>query len=182
LVAAVLIAAYTGMVAGVPRASAVESIVFQGGPKFNVAQRVNVPPAADTAESSIATDECKQFDFEPLGTLTVDVTPIERPGQVTLSGDRPADCFSYAFGEPPSVFLGGEPSGPPCDFLQICCGWQFCHRPLYFEERCLERYGVRTCFCQPGASALHFYCTALLLPVKMIQQPCCRANVLTPCY
>jgi hypothetical protein len=172
--AAVLIAAYICLATGVQRAAAAgPDVIIHDGPTFRIAQRESDPAPAPTSASPAALTDCKPFELEPLSSLIVDVSP---------TGEPPDGCFSYAMGEPPAIFLGGGPRGPACDLLQICCGWQFCHRPLYFEERCLERYGCRTCCCQPAASAIHFYGTALLLPLKMIQQPCCRASVRTPCY
>jgi hypothetical protein len=156
-------------------------VVIHDGPVFRIAQQTNEPAPTAVGELPAPVD-CKPFNLEPLSSLSVDISPIDQPGQITLGAERPQGCFSYVLGEPPAIFLGGEPRGPDCDLLRICCGWQFCHRPLYFEERCLERYGCRTCCCQPAASALHFYGTALLLPIKMIRQPCCRASVRTPCY
>lgn len=41
----------------------------------------------------------------------------------------------------------------------------FCHRPLYFEEINLERYGYGCCeSLQPAASAAHFFATIPVLP------------------
>jgi hypothetical protein len=71
------------------------------------------------------------------------------------------------------------------------CGWpvwpgaQFCHRPLYFEEPCLERCGQkycccgRECCCQSAVSAAHFFGTAILLPVEFMCQ-CPGDCVCTP--
>jgi hypothetical protein len=43
-----------------------------------------------------------------------------------------------------------------------------CHRPLYFEEINLERYGYGCGWClQPGASAAHFFGTVPALPYLM---------------
>jgi hypothetical protein len=119
----------------------------------------------------------------PLAMLTVDVQPVERPGQVQLSAVRPKDCGSYALGGVPAttLFLGGNCSSAGLD-LSVACQGQFCHRPLYFEERCLERYGCRSCCCQPVASALHFYGSALWLPISMWRQCPCSCSECSPCY
>ncbi|MGH7128828.1 MAG: hypothetical protein ACREIV_09680 [Planctomycetaceae bacterium] len=47
----------------------------------------------------------------------------------------------------------------------------FCHRPLYFEELYVERYGHSLGHLQPFASAAHFYGTVPLLPYKMWIEP-----------
>lgn len=47
-----------------------------------------------------------------------------------------------------------------------------CHKPLYFEEEQLERYGhsCRPCF-QPFVSGAHFFCTLPVLPYCMGVEP-----------
>ena len=50
----------------------------------------------------------------------------------------------------------------------------FYHKPLYFEQPNLERYGQgANRFLQPAASSIHFFGTIPLLPYKMLtQHPC----------
>lgn len=53
------------------------------------------------------------------------------------------------------------------------------HRPLYFEEVNLERYGHRHTFLQPGLSAAHFVGNAIALPYKIgVNHPCERIYTL----
>ena len=65
---------------------------------------------------------------------------------------------------------------PTRDFEQICFMWKasaLCHRPLYFEEVALERYGhtlVREEF-QPIISGAKFFLTIPILPYKMGLNP-----------
>jgi hypothetical protein len=155
-----------------------ESSVYVHGPSFKVALAPEELPSGTTTKSA----ECKTIVDAPLCALTVDIRPIERPGQVDLSEARPVDCGSYALGDAPTLFLCADASPAGSNCWHACMGWQFCHRPLYFEERCLERYGCQSCCCQPVASALHFYGSAVLLPVSMWRQCPCRCSVCTPCY
>lgn len=55
----------------------------------------------------------------------------------------------------------------------------FAHRPLYFEQPNLERYGLGHCrLIQPWTSGIHFYGSVLLMPLKVcIQHP--RESVCT---
>ena len=55
-----------------------------------------------------------------------------------------------------------------------------CHRPLYFEEVNLERYGYSCCrVLQPVISGAHFFSIVPILPYKMtIQPPCERVYTL----
>jgi hypothetical protein len=47
-----------------------------------------------------------------------------------------------------------------------------CHRPLYFEEVNLERYGYTVSpILQPAISGAHFFLTIPTLPYKMVVQP-----------
>ncbi|MGY8771178.1 MAG: hypothetical protein ACKVH8_22425 [Pirellulales bacterium] len=55
----------------------------------------------------------------------------------------------------------------------------FYHRPLYFEEVNLERYGHRKKVLQPGLSAAHFFANTLALPYKLgVNHPCERVYTL----
>jgi hypothetical protein len=56
-------------------------------------------------------------------------------------------------------------------FAPITYTWtasQLCHKPLYFEDEQLERYGhMAGPWLQPFASAANFFCTIPILPYKM---------------
>ena len=52
-----------------------------------------------------------------------------------------------------------------------------CHRPLYFEEVNLERYGLtRAGRFQPLCSGAHFFGNAMLLPYRVIAEPSCQCT------
>jgi hypothetical protein len=59
----------------------------------------------------------------------------------------------------------------------LCSTWQWqasalCHKPLYFEEVQLERYGhVTGPFTQPWVSGAHFFLNIAALPYHMAYQP-----------
>ncbi len=80
---------------------------------------------------------------------------------------------------PKECGLGGDGYFPSRDFQQICFMWKasaLCHKPLYFEEVALERYGhtlVREEF-QPIVSGLKFFLTIPVLPYKMGLNPPCE--------
>ena len=80
---------------------------------------------------------------------------------------------------PKECRLSGEEFFPDRDFSQICFMWKasaLCHKPLYFEEEALERYGhtlVREEF-QPIISGAKFFLTVPLLPYKMGLNPPCE--------
>ena len=74
-------------------------------------------------------------------------------------GDLPHDCP-----------LGNDVFQPRC-FAPITYAWTasgLCHKPLYFEDVQLERYG-HMCgpWLQPFASGFQFFATIPVLPYKM---------------
>lgn len=62
------------------------------------------------------------------------------------------------------------------DWAPSTIRWQIpdiCHRPLYFEQRMLERCGVHAGWKQPLYSGFHFVGTSLVVPFKMARNhPC----------
>ena len=58
----------------------------------------------------------------------------------------------------------------PRHFEQLTYTWKataLCHKPLYFEERALERYGHTVGPWQPIVSGVSFFGTLPILPYKM---------------
>ena len=100
--------------------------------------------------------DCETVPPDPsLSNLSADIQPRKRNGEIVSGADLPPDCAKHALGIRPAQTLtlpctSCEPS--TCELLQLA---RFCHQPLYFDDQCLERYGVRSCCCQPAASACH---------------------------
>ena len=108
----------------------------------------------------------------PISQLTVDIRPRdpEDDGHIVPEETLPEDCNRYLripAMYSSSVLLMARDRG----LLRGWPGAQFCHRPLYFEDACLERSGVCHGCLQPSISGINFYGTALLLPVKMWHTP-----------
>jgi hypothetical protein len=60
-----------------------------------------------------------------------------------------------------------------CTEFQWCAS-ELVHRPLYFDDIPLERYGQTACpVLQPALSGARFFATIPLLPAKMIVDPPC---------
>ncbi|MBX7165619.1 MAG: hypothetical protein K1X74_04660 [Pirellulales bacterium] len=96
-----------------------------------------------------------------------DLKPIS---QITNSIAAEGDRF------PPECTLGNETFIPRC-WSMTTYTWKasgLCHKPLYFEEVALERYGHSCHPClQPFISGAHFFGTLPILPYKMgIETPC----------
>ena len=90
-------------------------------------------------------------DLKPIGELTTNITPPE--------GDLPHDC---SMGEGPFQWRA---------FCPTTFAWTasaLCHKPLYFEDVQLERYG-HMCgpWLQPFASGVQFFATIPILPYEM---------------
>ena len=90
-------------------------------------------------------------DLKHINELNTTLTPSE--------GELPHDCP-----------LGDEAFQARC-FAPVTFTWtasQLCHKPLYFEDVQLERYGhMAGPWVQPFASAANFFCTIPILPYKM---------------
>jgi hypothetical protein len=80
-----------------------------------------------------------------------------------LPADHAAACWE-------SINANGPPTTTRC-WAEFCYLWDascFFHRPLYFEEINLERYGYGCGDClQPGVSAAHFFGSVTALPYLM---------------
>lgn len=90
-------------------------------------------------------------DLKHISDLSTNITPSE--------GELPHDCS-----------LGNDVFQQR-SFAPITYTWtasQLCHKPLYFEDVQLERYGhMAGPWVQPFASAANFFCTIPILPYKM---------------
>ena len=94
-------------------------------------------------------------DLKHIADLTTNITPSE--------GDLPHDCP-----------LGGAAFQARA-FAPLTYAWTasgLCHKPLYFEDVQLERYGhMLGPWSQPVASAANFFITIPILPYKIGLEP-----------
>lgn len=106
----------------------------------------------------------KEMVLPPIGSLTTDISTPASKGTI----DRP----------PRSSGSGADvpPDGPPCE--PIVFYWHppvLCHKPTYFEDANLERYGYSHWGpLQSAASGADFYLRAVTLPYAMLLQPPCE--------
>ena len=128
--------------------------------------------------ATLAQQAAEEIEGAP---VAADVSRPFRPiTQVTIASAMPPGAWP---GEP-----GSEQQGPPplpmpqFGDARLRCGWAatdfhwsatgLCHRPLYFEEVNLERYGYTVSpLLQPAISGAHFFLTIPTLPYKMVAQP-----------
>jgi hypothetical protein len=116
-----------------------------------------------------------------LGELTVDTRP-RKDGNVVPPEDLPADCASEVFTRHKYMNIDIACGCGRPNYFGVLRLARYCHNPLYFNDDCLERCGVCSCCCQPAASALRFYGSALLMPVQLCCQCPCSCVRARTCY
>jgi hypothetical protein len=118
--------------------------------------RPNIPPA-DVKQQATSKDLCAAAAEKPFFELGIGIAlPAGR-----LPTDHAATCWELVNA------TAGPLAGSRCwsDFGYQWDATCFSHRPLYFEEINLERYGYGCNAClQPAASAAHFFGTVPALP------------------
>ncbi|MBN1589377.1 MAG: hypothetical protein JW888_07675 [Pirellulales bacterium] len=109
----------------------------------------------DVAANSERDPACLPADFKPIGELTIDIKPKGDP--------IPGVCGVKEETFVPRVW-------EPTTFTWKASG--LCHKPLYFEEVQLERYGHSFGpYLQPVISQGHFFATVPVLPYLMGVNP-----------
>lgn len=106
----------------------------------------------------------------PVNDLLKPIDAIVLPGTAPKLQPRP-DFAAERFDDKPL-----ERQGPGVNRLwsSTLYAWEapaLCHRPLYFEDENLERYGQSFGVLQPAVSAGRFYGRALALPYLMGAYP-----------
>ncbi len=121
---------------------------------------------AETANNGVP---CTPISDLPLGSLTVDARPRKADGNLVNLAQLPAGCWESS---PLAANIG-------VIFMDGNCGWhidlsrevlelaRFCHRPLFFEDVSLERYGVSNCY-PPLHAATHFTIDLALWPARAL--------------
>lgn len=102
--------------------------------------------------------------LQTIRQLSVDIRPA--------AGDLPGNPAAARFAAAGEVHQGTGASRP---WPLHCYWWEapaVCHRPLYFEQVNLERYGYSCGFAQPLVSAAHFFGTIPALPYLLAAEPC----------
>jgi hypothetical protein len=115
--------------------------------------------SGSSSAADSASDPCAALT--PISMRQVDISIAAPDGQFPT--DHATSCWTQV-----------QHSAGPCatrDWASSCYHWDatcLCHRPLYFEQINLERYGYGCCeSLQPLASAAHFFGTVPALPYCM---------------
>jgi hypothetical protein len=121
----------------------------------------DAPPAAVVVQEDPAAPPVPDR-LKPIGEVQLPVADEAR---------MPRDLAAEKFGaEPHLLYLPGI-SRPWGMMMRTWEAPGFCHRPLYFEEEWLERYGYSYGIVQPAASAVNLGGRVLALPALMIAAP-----------
>ena len=140
----------------------------EGRPEV-VPLRVEGPIYSKPNDSVCATE----VEHRPITSLSTNIA--------CSAGALPADCAQAKFDV---IAEASDPGAPLRTWAHVAYPWEasyLCHRPLYFEEVNLERYGYMCCdhrskaipaaIVQPVLSGAHFFATVPILPYKMVVEP-----------
>lgn len=119
------------------------------GPVFPVSAE-SKPCEEEAADCRAALDALRE---EGIDSIDLDIRVGGKPGN-----DYPCECR----------LEGG--SFQPRRFASTTFTWKaagYCHKPLYFEDWNLERYGHSRGWADPIVSGAHFFATLPVLPYKM---------------
>jgi hypothetical protein len=144
---------------------------------FDSVQRIDqplpvpFPPSSqgnETMPGSPAEDESISAPYDdglkPIRSVTLDTRPP--------AGEMPDNAAAARFAQ---WGVMPQPAGTNRPWPLYCYWWEapaMCHRPLYFEQVNLERYGYSWGPAQPLLSAAHFFGTVPVLPYLMGAEPC----------
>jgi hypothetical protein len=125
--------------------------------------KFNNESVSDSAETS------GSLELRPIGELGVNIAiqPLDNRGRKLL---MPPDVAAKS--SPAAAVPDVPRPWPILDYYWKAT--ELCHRPLYFEEINLERYGHSLRCGQPLISAVHFYGTVAAMPVKLVLEPPCQ--------
>jgi hypothetical protein len=143
--------------------------------------RIDSPTGAAAAEATESEDNLlpTQILDRPISELTIDIEP---PASLQAARDTaPLENRAEAYFQTTSASQLLKRT-VPSSYVRAF-GWAapgFFHRPLYFEQVNVERYGHHVCCgpcsdcAQSAVSAAHFFATVPLLPYRIGAEPCCE--------
>jgi hypothetical protein len=127
------------------------------GPVFSAPESIQAP--------SPETTELPQHGLAPISALGAGIAP---PAEPDGNDELPPDEAAKEFANWPTIsYRAGAYNGVQAWTLPRPSA-TFCHRPLYFEELNLERYGRSAGVLQPVVSAARFFATIPTLPYQSV--------------
>jgi hypothetical protein len=131
----------------------------------------DMPTSPSTADQLLEQDQLPSMDDE-LAAAPGGLPPCPKPDEIQLKkiAEISYDISASKGNFPPECGIA-EGDYQPRAWPQTTFTWTasgLCHRPLYFEDVQLERYGHSWGpYLQPIVSGAHFFLTVPLLPYKM---------------
>jgi hypothetical protein len=151
--------------------------------------------AQDTGQPSQPGNETSEVESVPAEDIPLPENRLDRPmSELTIqiepspSAAQTADDDQYPLVNLAAEYFRSLQAGERALAMGLHRGvrpfyWAapgFYHRPLYFEQINVERYGHHVCCgpcsdcAQSAVSAAHFFASVPLLPYKMGADPCCE--------
>jgi len=129
-------------------------------------QGFDTGPSAGEKEEQRTKDVCSK-QLNELKTATLAVVKLNITVTGTAGHDYPYEC---------SIEGGQWDSGRSwCGTTYLWKASALCHKPLYFEDEQMERYGHSCGHClDPIVSGAHFFCKLPVLPYCMGLTPPCE--------
>lgn len=118
-----------------------------------VSQNRTTPPTSVPSKTIPKVD----LGIRPINSISLDITP-------RTQGELPPNLAQETMRDELPELLQDRPYEP---WNYYWTATAFAHRPLYFEQVNVERYGHNAGCLQPVFSAAHFFGTIPILPYKM---------------
>ncbi|MHC4403888.1 MAG: hypothetical protein ACYTG0_29880 [Planctomycetota bacterium] len=139
---------------GAPPRLEIEDVTEETVPLGRAEAIPDLPPDWLAVAEQEGEDPCAALEFKPIDQITHDISVKKK----TL----PQECPLAQSGLPDRQTTGWAP---------VTFTWKasaLCHKPVYFEDVHLERYGHSSGpYLQPLISGAHFFLTVPVLPYKM---------------
>lgn len=124
------------------------------------------PPRKRVDAEPLTPNQLIRDGLRPIGDIAIDIRPPD--------GETPPDPAIARFAEAGEEFHASGFNRPWQTYLFAWEAPSVCHRPLYFEEVNLERYGYNHGLLQPAYSAAHFFGRVTILPYLIGAEPPCE--------
>ena len=128
------------------------------------------PPMSSPEELPLGPAEQLPYQLVPISRLRADIDQGAAARTTDLHPDQ-RDFAAQAFADRQVIDARGIIGWRPLSYTPLGTAAAVCHRPTYFAQPRLERYGESR-LLQPAWSGAHFYATVVVLPAAwMVRRP-----------
>ncbi|MCO6456514.1 MAG: hypothetical protein J5I93_14550 [Pirellulaceae bacterium] len=136
-------------------------------------------PLASGEEQELRAQLDRYGSLQSINDITLNIAPFThrkldetQTDQQPPLQDKPGNAAALVLRQAGTVHYVSGPPRYPVSYRGLLSLANFCHRPLYFQEINLERYGTHHGIWQPALSAAHFFAVIPQLPYRMaIERP-----------